>query len=49
VEALLKPLITGGKLVRSLPPPRTIREYVLEQLSRVELAVDPGLGPRRDY
>jgi len=49
VEALLKPLITKGRLVRSLPPPRTIRDYVLEQLRRVELAVDPSLGPRRDY
>ncbi len=49
VEALLKPLITQGRLVRSLPPPRTIRDYVLEQLRRVELTVDPSLGPRRDY
>ena len=49
VEALLKPLITKGRLVRSLPPPRTIRDYVLEQLRRVELTVDPSLGPRRDY
>jgi nicotinate phosphoribosyltransferase len=37
VEPLLKPLIVQGKLVRDLPPPRTIREYVLEQLGRVEL------------
>lgn len=49
VEALLKPLITKGRLVRSLPPPRMIRDYVLEQLRRVELTVDPSLGPRRDY
>ncbi|MBI2544420.1 MAG: nicotinate phosphoribosyltransferase [Candidatus Rokubacteria bacterium] len=49
VEALLKPLITKGRLVRGLPPPRTIRDSVLEQLRRVELTVDPSLGPRRDY
>jgi nicotinate phosphoribosyltransferase len=49
VEALLKPLITKGRLVRNLLPPRTLREYVLEQLRRVELTVDPSLGPRRDY
>ncbi|OGL04919.1 MAG: nicotinate phosphoribosyltransferase [Candidatus Rokubacteria bacterium RIFCSPLOWO2_02_FULL_68_19] len=49
VEALLKPLVTKGRLVRSLAPPRAIRDYVLEQLRRVELTVDPSLGPRRDY
>ncbi|MBI2553690.1 MAG: nicotinate phosphoribosyltransferase [Candidatus Rokubacteria bacterium] len=49
VEALLRPLIAKGKLVRSLPPPRTIRDYVLEQLRRVELTVDPSQGSRRDY
>ena len=49
VEALLKPLVTKGRLVRSLPLPRAIRDYVLEQLRRVELTVDPSLGPRRDY
>ena len=49
VEALLKPLITKGRLVRNLLPPRTLRDYVLEQLRRVELTVDPSLGSRRDY
>ncbi len=49
VEALLKPLITGGKLVRDLPPPRTIREHVLEQLGRVELTADRREGLRGDY
>src|SRR5262249_37295658 len=29
-EALLKPLIVDGKVVRDLPPPRTLREHVLE-------------------
>src|SRR5882724_11312042 len=37
-EALLKPLIGRGKIVRDLPPPRTLREYVLEQMSRIDLA-----------
>jgi nicotinate phosphoribosyltransferase len=31
-ESLLKPLIQQGRLVRDLPPPRTLRDYVLEQL-----------------
>lgn len=34
-EALLKPLIRAGKIVRDLAPPRTIREYVLEQLKHL--------------
>jgi len=49
VEALLKPLLAKGKLVRDLPPPRTIREHVLEQLARVELTVERAEGLRRDY
>lgn len=49
VEPLLKPLLAQGRLVRDLPPPRTIREYVLEQLRRVELAVSPPGARRGDY
>ncbi len=49
VEGLLKPLIAQGKLVRDLPPPRTIRDYVLEQLGRVELSVARTEGLRGDY
>ena len=45
-EALLKPLLRQGRLVRDLPPPRTIREYVLEQLQRVEPA-SFGRSPER--
>ena len=45
-EALLKPLLRRGRLVRDLPPPRTIREYVLEQLQRVEPA-SLGRSPER--
>jgi hypothetical protein len=36
-EALLKPLIAGGRLVRDLPPPRTLREYVMEQMVRIDI------------
>src|SRR5437868_1924350 len=31
-DPLLKPLLKAGRLTRDLPPPRTIRDYVLEQL-----------------
>jgi nicotinate phosphoribosyltransferase len=48
-EALLKPLIADGKLVRDLPPPRTIREHVLEQLRWVPFQVEPRGGLRGDY
>ena len=34
-EALLKPLIKGGKIIRDLPPPRTLREFVMEQMARI--------------
>ena len=34
-ESLLKPLVRGGRIVRDLPPPRTIREHVLDQLTGV--------------
>ena len=27
-ESLLKPLLRGGRIVRDLPPPRTIRDFV---------------------
>jgi nicotinate phosphoribosyltransferase len=49
MEALLKPLIAQGRLVRDLPPPRTIRDFVLEQLGRVELSVARTEGLRGDY
>ncbi len=35
VRALLTPLIHNGVVVRKLPPPEKIKEYVLEQLSRI--------------
>jgi nicotinate phosphoribosyltransferase len=36
-ESLLKPLIVHGTVARDLPPPRTIREFVLDQLAHVPL------------
>jgi nicotinate phosphoribosyltransferase len=48
-EALLKPLLLEGRLVRDLPRPRTIREYVLEQMARVDLSATRDRGLRADY
>ena len=48
-EALLKPLIASGTIVRDLPPPRTLREYVLEQMARIDLAPAREHEPRGDY
>jgi len=36
-EPMLKPLIRNGEIVAELPKPREIREYVLEQISRLQL------------
>lgn len=49
VEPLLKPLLAQGRLARDLPPPRTIREYVLEQLHSVELQPARAGALRVDY
>ena len=48
-EPLLKPLLNRGRLARDLPPPRTLREHVLEQLQRVELRASRSEGLRGDY
>jgi len=48
-EPLLKPLIVGGRVVRDLPPPRTLREYVLEQMARIDLVPMRDRGLRGDY
>lgn len=48
-EALLKPLLEGGRVVRDLPPPRTIREYVLEQLRTAPLDTERRGEGRRDF
>jgi len=36
-ESMLKPLIKNGKIVAKLPKPGDIREYVLEQISKLTL------------
>jgi nicotinate phosphoribosyltransferase len=48
-ESLLKPLIVNGNLVRDLPPPRTLREYVLEQMAAIEISAVRDRGLRGDY
>jgi nicotinate phosphoribosyltransferase len=48
-EPLLKPLISSGRLVRDLPPPRTLREYVLEQMLHVDIQRDRDHGLRGDF
>jgi nicotinate phosphoribosyltransferase len=48
-EPLLKPLVTAGRIVRDLPPPRTLREHVLDQLTRVPLETLRRAGLRKDF
>jgi nicotinate phosphoribosyltransferase len=48
-ESVLKPLVRGGRIVRDLPPPRTIRDFVLEQLRSIPLDTLRRQGLRRDY
>jgi len=48
-EPMLKPLVMAGKLVRDLPPPRTLREYVLEQMAGIDIAAARERGLRGDY
>src|SRR6266436_7088552 len=48
-EPLLKPLVRGGRVVRDLPPPRTIRDFVLDQLSSIPLDTLRRQGLRRDF
>ena len=48
-DQMLKPLVTGGRITRDLPPPRTIRDFVLDQLSRVPLDTVRRQGLRRDF
>jgi hypothetical protein len=36
-------------VVRDLPPPRTLREYVLEQMTRIDLVPTRDRGLRGDY
>jgi nicotinate phosphoribosyltransferase len=48
-EALLKPLVRGGRVARDLPPPRTIRDHVLDQLAGVPLETLRRQGLRQDF
>ncbi len=48
-EQMLKPLVQSGRIVRDLPPPRTIREYVLDQLAAVPLETLRRQGLRTDF
>jgi len=48
-EALLKPFVTGGRLARDLPPPRTIRDFVLEQMACIDLTTGRERAQRADY
>ena len=48
-DRLLKPLVAGGRVARDLPPPRTIREFVLDQLRLVSLDTLRRQGERADF
>jgi nicotinate phosphoribosyltransferase len=48
-EPMLKPLLRAGRIVRDLPPPRTIREHVLEQLAHLPMDTLRRRGLRQDF
>jgi nicotinate phosphoribosyltransferase len=48
-EPLLKPLLGAGRISRDLPPPRTIRDFVLDQLAGVALDTVRRQPLRQDY
>jgi nicotinate phosphoribosyltransferase len=48
-EPMLKPLVRGGRIARDLPPPRTIREHVLDQLTHVPLETLRRRAQRTDF
>jgi nicotinate phosphoribosyltransferase len=48
-DSMLKPLTGGGRIVRDLPPPRTIRDFVLDQLGPVPLETLKRHAQRRDF
>ncbi len=48
-DDLLRPLLMQGRLVRDLPPPRTVREHVLDQLRHISLATLRRSGQRTDF
>jgi nicotinate phosphoribosyltransferase len=48
-ESVLKPLVRAGRLARDLPPPRTIRDHVLDQLASMPLETLRRQGLRQDF
>jgi nicotinate phosphoribosyltransferase len=48
-EQMLRPLVQGGRIARDLPPPRAIRDFVLEQLARYPLETLRRHGARSDF
>jgi nicotinate phosphoribosyltransferase len=48
-EDLLRPLVRAGRLARDLPPPRTLRERVLDELRHVSLDLPGPGGTRGDF
>jgi hypothetical protein len=46
---MLRPLLAGGRVARDLPPPRTVREHVLEQLASLPLDTLQRKGQRQDF
>jgi nicotinate phosphoribosyltransferase len=48
-DGLLRPLLASGRLARDLPPPRTVRDHVLEQLRRASLDTLRRSGLRADF
>ena len=48
-DPMLKPLVTRGRIARDLPPPRTIRDFVLDQLAGVSMETVQRHGLRRDF
>jgi len=48
-DSVLKPLVTGGRVARDLPPPRTIRDFVLDQLTRLPMDTLRRRGLRQDF
>jgi nicotinate phosphoribosyltransferase len=49
LEPMLRPLLQNGRIVRDLPPPRTIRDFVLEQLTHVPMETLRRRGLRQDF
>jgi nicotinate phosphoribosyltransferase len=48
-EPILKPLVRGGRIVRDLPPPRVIRDFVLEQLTHLPMETIRRRGLSTDF